>query len=306
MRSAVIAPRHCAFHAIAVVFATLGFVIACGALSLVRAQSLDAVLSGNQGHDTAEWTEVAAHLPDPATASAERLELAGDVLRARRFHADALAFYKAAMTRGADPRLVFKKMGIVCLEMQQPRLARLLFGRVVRLNKRDGVAWNDMAAADMASGESRAAIGEYRHAVRLENNNAVFHSNLAMAYFEVHAPENARRELQTALRLNPDILHRTDGSGYSAQLLSAEHFAELCLEMAHASAERGDVPELLEWLSKASERGLALRDAMQRDALLRPWLADPRVGVMLRNRELLRASKEAPMAVPSLGAAPQD
>ncbi len=270
-----------------------------------RAQSLAEVVHSHEGHETAEWTEVAAHLPDPATAGSARLEMAADVLRARRFHADALRFYDAALTQGADPRPILKKMGITCLEMGQPTLARLLFGRAVHLDKRDAVAWNDMAATELALGRPRAAVGEYGHAIKLDRNNAVFHANLALAYFEVHAPDSAREELAKAIRLDPDILHKTDSGGYNAQVLSADHYAEICFEMAHVYAGQNNVPLLLEWLSKASERGLDLHEGMGRDSLLRPWLGDARVQVLLQNQRLLSASNKGPTGVPSLGPAPQ-
>lgn len=264
-------------------------------------------------HGTAEWANLAEHLPDKATASGERLETAADVLRARRYTTDALEYYNLAMAHGADPSRVLKKMGITDLEMQQPRLARLLFQQSVHRNKRDGIAWNDLAAADLALGETHAALSEYRRAVKLEKNNAVFHANLALAYFEVHSPSNARRELDKATQLDPDVLHRTENSGYSAQVLSAEHYAEVCFAMAHLYAQQGDAPAMLEWLGKASERGLNLRDRMAQDAVLAPWLSDPRVGVLVQNAAVFNARNSNPAsslkrgtaAVPSLGAAPQ-
>ncbi len=264
---------------------------------------VDATHAGHE-HDSAEWVEIARHLPDPSTASSARLEMTADVLRARRFHADALSFYNAALNRGADGRVILKKMGITCLELQQPILARMLFARAIRLNKRDAVAWNDLAAADLALGNPYAAVGEYRHAIKIDRSNAVFHANIALAYFETRSPEDARRELEKAIHLDPEILHHSANGGFSAQVLSSAHFGDICFQMAHLSAQTGDVPHLLEWLSKASERGLNLHAAMEADPVLRPWLTDPRVLVLLQNHQRLNASNHVPSAVPSLGAAP--
>ena len=270
----------------------------------MRGQNLVEVSNAGHGHDTAEWVDIARHLPDPVTASSARLEMTADVLRARRFHADALSFYNAALNRGADGRVVLKKMGITCLELQQPILARMLFARALRLNKRDAVAWNDLAAADLALGNPHVAVGEYRHALKVDRSNAVFHANLALAYFEIRSPEDARRELEKAVHLDPDVLHHSANGGFSAQVLSSAHFGDICFQMAHLSAQGGDVPLLLEWLSKASERGLNLRAAMNADPVLRPWLTDPRVLVLLQNHQRLNASNHVPSAVPSLGAEP--
>ena len=284
--------------------AGLGFALAWLALLPgLHAQTLaDAMLSGRE-HDSAEWVDVARHLPDPLTASPERLEIAADVLRARRYDSDALNFYNAALNRGANQHLILKKMGITCLEMQQPTLARMLFARAVHLDKRDAVAWNDLAAADLALGNAGAAVGEYRHAVKVDRSVAVFHANLALAYFEVHSPDGARRELEKAVHLDPEVLHHSAGGGFSAQVLSSEHYGDICLQMAHLYAQSGNELVLLEWLSKASERGLNLRAVMEHDPVLRPWLSDPRVLILLQNHQRLNASTKSPSGVPSLGAA---
>lgn len=282
-----------------VVLASFSATLSAGGQSLA-----DAMRSGHE-HDSAEWADIARHLPDPATTSAERLELTADVLRARRFYPDALTFYNAALDHGADGHVILKKMGIACLEIQQPVLAKMLFARAAKLDKRDAIAWNDMAAADLALGDPRSAVSEYRHAIKLDRANAVFHANLALAYFEVHSPQEARRELDKALRLNPEVLHGTAHGGFSAQVLSSEHYGDMCLQMAHLYARKGDEATLLEWLGKASERGLNLRAAMQGDPVLLPWLNDARVLVFLRNHERLNASAKAPApaGVPSLGTA---
>ena len=287
-------------------------VLACAALALALlifcpvapAQNLAGAMQSGGEHDSPEWPDIARHLPDPATASKERLETAADVLRARRFYADALTFYNAALRQGASQGMVLKKMGITCLEMQQPALARTLFARAVHLDKRDAVAWNDTAAADLALGNARAAVGEYRRALKVDRENAVFHANLALAYFEVRSPDQARRELEKAVHLDPEVLHRSAGGGFSAQILSSEHYGDVCLQMAHLYAQSGNEPILLEWLSKASERGLNLRAAMEHDPVLHPWLNDARVLILLQNHQRLNASTKGPSGVPSLGAVP--
>ncbi len=286
--------------------------LACAALTLAvlvlcplaPAQNLAGAMQSGGEHDSAEWADIARHLPDPATASKERLEVAADVLRARRYYADALTFYNAAMSQGASQGMVLKKMGITCLEMQQPALARMLFARAVHLDKRDAIAWNDTAAADLALGNARAAVGEYRRALKVNRENAVFHANLALAYFEVRSPDQARRELEKAVHLDPEVLHRSAGGGFSAQVLSSEHYGDICLQMSHLYAQSGKESLLLEWLSKASERGLDLRAAMEHDPALRPWLNDSRILILLQNHQRLNASTKVPSGIPSLGAAP--
>ncbi len=268
-----------------------------------RAQDLSAVMGAGNDHTTAEWREVAAHLPDTLAEPPEKLEEAADILRARRYPGDALRFYDAALTRGGEPHALLKKMGITCLELQQPALARLFFQRAVRLNRKDAVAWNDLGAAEFTLGSFHAAIGDYRHAVKLTETSAVYHSNLALAYFETRHGEQARRELGRALSLDPDVLHKKTGSGYNAQVLASVRYGEICFEMARIYGVQGNVEVMLDWLTKASERGFGVREAMDHDAVLRPLLTDARVQVLLKNTQMLRAGNKAPGNVPSLGSA---
>ena len=280
----------------------------CPALQ-ARAQEAPTPALLDRTHTSEEWANIAAHLPDKATASAATLETTGDVLRARRYQTDALDFYALAMARGGDGSVLLKKMGVVCLEMQQITLARVMFERAVRLHKKDASAWNDLGAAEFTLHDMRGAIGAYRRAIKYNKSSAnnkssaVFHSNLALAYFEVNDPESARHELAKALKLDPDLLRRSDEGGYVAQVLASKSYPEICFEMARIYASQGNIDAMLDWMAKASERGFDLRAAMDRDASLRPFLADERVRVILKNAQTLRAAAKAPHGVPPLGSA---
>ena len=254
-----------------------------------------------RSHENPEWANIAAHLPDPATASAATIESAGDVLRARRYPQDAYRFYSAALARGGDSRLLLDKMGITCLEMQQITLARMLFQRAISLDKKNPAAWNNLGAADFVLHDTGGAIRAYKRAVKFQKNSAVFHSNLALAYFEARHTKDARRELAAALRLDPNLMQRKNEGGYTAQVLASQSYSEICFEMARIYATQGDTEAVLDWLTKASDRGFDVRAAMDIDPTLRPLLADPRVIVILKNTEVLRAKAKIPANIPSLG-----
>lgn len=273
-----------------------------GVYARCGAQNISTLIDTERQHDTPEWANIAAHLPDPSTASPGQLELAGDVLRARRYDGDALRFYNAALQRGGNQQVLTKKMGVTCLEMQQPLLARMYFQRSLRLNKKDPVSWNDLGASEFTLQDNRGALSAYKHALKLDKNSAVYHSNLALVYFETNDMESARRQLATAMRLDPDLLHKRNEMGYSAQLLATTRYAEICFEMARIYGSQGNMVAMLDWLTKASERGYDVRAAMDRDSVLRPMMIDPRVQVILKNAKLLRAGNKAPATnIPSLG-----
>ncbi len=267
------------------------------------AQGFHDPASPDARHSTAEWANVAEHLPDITTASAAKLELTGDVLRARRYQSDAMMFYTAAMERGGDPGVLLKKMGITCLEMQQAGVARTYFQRAVQLRRTDESAWNDLGAAEFTLHNVGSAIADYKHALKLARSSAVFHSNLALAYFEDGSAVKGRRELARAMQLDPELLHRAQTGGYNAQMLASTRYSEICFEMARIYAAQGDVEVMLDWLTKASDRGYDVRAAMDRDAGLRPFLADARVLTILQNTKQLRAGAVVPAKPPALDSA---
>lgn len=279
------------------------WVLVCGAGSFAAAQAQNVIQATSvDPHATAEWAIVAPHLPDPVSATPERLETAGDVLRARRFPEDAITFYKAAVLRGGDPGRILKKQGVVHLELHHGLLARLCFQQATKINKRDAEAWNNMGASDYMLGDIQAATGEYRKAVRLNRDSAVFHSNLSLAYFEAHNAKKARAELAKAFAIDPEILHHGSTGGYNLQILASSHYAEICFEMARQYAAQGDQATAISWLTKASERGYDVRAALKNDPQLAPYLQNEQVKVMLANTDQLHSKvpPDSRVRLPSL------
>lgn len=286
-------------HRISRLAATFAF-----ALSATAVAQTDVALRTRAAdpHNTEEWRIVAPHLPDPVTASPAKLEMAGDVLRVRRFPEDAITFYKAAIINGGDRSRLLKKEGVVHLEMQNGLISRLCFQQAVKIDKKDAEAWNNLGASDFMLGNTRAAIGEYKHAVKLKKSSAVFHSNLALAYFENKDGHSARTELQRAFTLDPEILHHNDSGGYNLQVLASTHYAEVCFEMARVYAAQGDAETTIAWLTKASERGFDVRSAMKGDSLLAPYLSVDRVKLMLANNDHMKKDVGSKAKPPGLGA----
>lgn len=257
----------------------------------------------NRTHDSTEWSNIAEHLPDPATASPQKLEQTADVLRARRYPADALRFYNAALERSGSALPLLKKMGIVCMEMQQLELARAYFQRAVSTDRRNAGAWNNLGAAEYLLHNDHASIRAYKRAIKLDKGSAVYHANLALVYFDGHDAQDGRRELARGLAIDPDLLRRDAQNGDTARVLATTSYPQICFEMARIYAAQGDVETMLDWLTKASDRGYNVRAAMDADGALRPMLADARVKALLRNEQTLRAAAKAPIKVPSLGPA---
>jgi Flp pilus assembly protein TadD len=243
-------------------------------------------------HHSDQWALIAAHLPDPATATPQELELEADILRARRFPDDALDYYKYAIARGGDQAKLLNKLGITELEMRNIELGRAYFHRAVALNKKDADAWNNLGAVEFVDGRADEAIADYKRAVKLKKRDAVFHANLGSAYFQRKDYGVARKEMATALKLDPLVFTRDgSGAGVEAHVLSSGDRARFSFEMARLFALNKDEDQMLYWLAKASDAGIDIQREMHKDAALAVFEKDPRVVTLVKNADALKAGR---------------
>ena len=257
-------------------------------------------------HEGSDWALIAPHLPNPATADARSLETAADVLRARRFPEDALDYYGYAMARGGNVSELLNKMGVLRLELRQTDLARAMFLRTVRANRRNAEGWNNLGVAEYVSQNYAQAISDYRRASKLDHKSAVFHANMGLAYFDAKDPDSARKQFALAIRLDPLILQRRDEGGGTMRILGTKNYPALCFEMAKVYAREHDIAAMRLALAKAIEGGFNVRDGMAADLYLQRYLKDPELLTVLANADGLRRRNIANIAVPKLGAPAQE
>lgn len=241
-----------------------------------------------QDHENPTWPGVAAHLPDPATATAAKLEQAADVLRARRFLEDAIDYFGYSLQRGGDEVRLLNKMGVTELELRRPVQARAYFQRVVKIKKKDSEGWNNLGAIEYLEGHFGSAISDYKRAIKLDKEAASYHSNLATAYFDKKDFESARKEYEIALKLDPDMLQHHGTAGTTTRMLSPEDHARFCYELARLYASRGDEQNMLHFLTMASESGFDVLHEMGSDNVLGKYRKDPRVLLLVKNARDLR------------------
>ncbi|MGF7179458.1 tetratricopeptide repeat protein [Tunturiibacter psychrotolerans] len=242
-------------------------------------------------HQSADWFAIEPHLPDPQTASWQKLELAADVLRARRFPEDALDYYGYAMRRGGPQQDLLIRMGVTELELRNITLARTYFLQVVRLQKKNAQGWNNLGAAEYVEGRYGSAISDYSKAIKLDKKSAIYHSNLGTAYFEEKNFERARQQFDIALTLDPDMMQHHEASGVEAHMLSPADHAHYCFEIARLYAHRGDEENMLRYLTLSSEGGFDVLGSMGSDEVLAKYRKDPRVITLVRTATALRNSK---------------
>jgi tetratricopeptide (TPR) repeat protein len=257
-------------------------------------------------HQDPTWLTVAPHLPDPATASPEKLETAGDVLRARRFPVDAIDYYTYALKRGGKEAVLLNKIGVTELELRHVVQARADFQRVVQLKRKSAEGWNNLGAVDYLDRRYNSAVSDYNHAIKLNRKSATFHSNLGMAYFDEKDFESARKQFNIALTIDPAMLEHQSSTGISAHLLSPDDHARFCYEMARLYAQRQDELNMLHFLTMASEGGYDVAGSLGSDQVLSAYRKDPQVVLLLHNAHALRANHisaaQIPAGVPPLPA----
>ena len=234
-------------------------------------------------HQGPDWEAIAPHLPDPKNSTAAQLELAGDVLRARRFPEDALDYYGYAMARGGNISDLLNKMGVVRLELRQNDLAKVMFERTVKVKKNNAQAWNNLGVTEYASHRYSQAISDYKKASKIDKHAAVYHSNMGMAYFESKDMESARKEFSVALKLDPNIMQGREGGGMTAHVLGTQNYPELCFEMARLYAHNHDPATMKMWIAKAAEGGYDVPEAMRDDTAMAPYLKDEDIKLILQN-----------------------
>jgi Flp pilus assembly protein TadD len=257
----------------------------------VQAQGSDmsAQLARIDRHQTVEWLEIEPHLPNMATATAAQLELAGDVLRARRFPEDAVEYYTSALKRGGEETSLMNKLGVTELELRNITVARLYFQRVVRLQRKDARAWNNLGAVEYIDGRFGNAISDYGRAIKLDAKEATYHSNRGTAYFETKNYDRARREFDIALKLDPDMAAHMGTTGVEVHMLSPSDRARYCFELARLYAHRGDEIQMLHYLQMSSEGGFDVEHALSSDEILTRYRKDPRVLTLIHNAKALRS-----------------
>jgi tetratricopeptide (TPR) repeat protein len=239
-----------------------------------------------------QWAEIEKHLPDPATATPQLLETQGDILRARRFPEDAIDYYKYALARGGAEAPLENKLGLTELEMKNVELARAYFKRAVKISGKDAKAWNNLGAVEYVDGANADAVSDYKRAIKLDKRQAVYHANLATAYFGRKDYKGARQEMAVALTIDPKIFDKEPSAGgVAAHVLTSEDRARFCFEMAKLYAQGGQEEQMLHSLAMASEGGMDVQREMRKDSVLAKYELDPRVAVLVHNAQALRVDR---------------
>jgi tetratricopeptide (TPR) repeat protein len=257
-------------------------------------------------HATPEWATIGPHLPDPETATPEKLAMAADVLRARRLQDDALDYYRYALKRGGDESKLENDIGVTLLELNRHVEARIAFKRAIQVKPKYAQAWNNLGAVEYVAGNPKSALVNYLRAVKLDKKSAVYRSNLGTAYFELKDYESARSEFEKAMKLDNNVFRGGGWAGVEAQVLSTGDRGRYCFEMAKMAARQHDDDNVVRWLARSSEAGFDVKTQMEGDKDFAAYRKDPRIAIAIRNAHAIRTGQIADSGVepPSTGQNP--
>jgi tetratricopeptide (TPR) repeat protein len=213
--------------------------------------------------------------PNPVL-SGEELERRGDLLRSEKAYLDSLDYYRAALTKGGNPGILYNKMGITELQMQRFKDALKDFQRSVKADKDYADAYNNIGVIYYLQKKYGKAIKNYGIALKLREDSASFHSNLGSAYFSKKKFDKATEEYTRALQLDPDIFDRTSLTGVAAQMSSPEDRAHYDYVVAKMYARLGVADRSLLYLRKAMEEGYKDINDVYKDAEFASLRKDPR------------------------------
>lgn len=199
--------------------------------------------------------------PPPENASAKQLEKQGDTLRLEKAFLDSIDYYDAAMKK-ADSAALHNKAGISYFLLQRERDAKREYKRAIKLDKNYPEAHNNLGALLYEERKYGPAIKEYKKAIRLNDENASFHKNLGTAYFSKKDFHHASIEYERAMAIDPSVFDRHASGGISINLISSSDLGHFYYVMAQMYGEHGNLKECRYYLSKASEQGYPIRDAL--------------------------------------------
>src|SRR5229473_4519767 len=80
------------------------------------------------------------------------------------------------------------------------------YGKALKLNRRDAVAYHNLGWLEHLSGDDASSLRELANAVAVDPGNAVFHLSYGMLLEELRDKDKSREEYQIAIELSPSIV----------------------------------------------------------------------------------------------------
>lgn len=211
-----------------------------------------------------------------ASMTVAQLEEAGDQARANKEFDDAVDFFSTALRKDKKNPVLYNKLGLTYLRLNNLRAAKYNFQRAVKFNSKFADAINNIGAVQYMEKNYGAATQQFKKAIALNETRASFHVNLGAAWFAQKKLDRAIAEYARALELNPDAL-TAGNAGVAAQIASPEERARYAYMLAKIYAKLGLTDQCLLNLRRAKEEGYPDMRNIYKDVEFAQLRNDPRM-----------------------------
>jgi hypothetical protein len=199
----------------------------------------------------------------------------GDDEQARGATEAAAALYAKAVALQPDAA-TYLRLGQCYETLSRFEQAQQEYERAVRKNGGDADAWMRLAVLRHRRGQFGKAANAYERALKIRPDWALAHRNLATAHLDRAELEEAFREYREAYRVRHTSLEASDTASVTARDPALQHYV-----FAKVYAAEGEIESALSSLRKARDAGFRDLERIRDDAEFRPFLDDPRFGVLL-------------------------
>ena len=192
------------------------------------------------------------------TAKATKLEAAmkaeeqGDLARAHNNYAQAAYYYQNAIHFTRQNPVLYNKLGIVELQLNERGQARKDFGQALKYDPRPTSALNNLGAVALMDKKYKPAVSYFKKALAMDETMATTHVNLADAWIGLGEADRGMTEYARALELDADVLTGSP-EGVIAQIATPEQRARISYMIAKAYMKRGNIDGALDSLRTAKE-----------------------------------------------------
>jgi tetratricopeptide (TPR) repeat protein len=164
------------------------------------------------------------------------------ILAAEGKFAEAIGDMRRLIRSGADDPMLLLQLGSLYVAAQQPRAAIDIFTQLLEKDPENARARRGRADAYLSIGKQAEAIGDYDHALRIDDQDTGTLNNLAWVL--ATSPDAKLRDGERAIELATKASELTE---YQA--------AHILSTLAAAYAESGDFAKAKEWSQKAVDLG---------------------------------------------------
>ncbi len=205
----------------------------------------------------------------------------GDLDRLHNEYASALSQYYSAVRVDSNSAVLYNKMGIAELQLNERGRARRYFLRAQKLDPQYFAPLNNLGVLDLLDRRYKPSISYLKQALALDENNAHTHLNLAEAWMGLNNVDYAMTEYARALELDADVLSASP-EGIAAQYTTPEQRARISFLIAKLYMKRGNLDGALEYLRRAKDGFYPDMSSVYKDPVFTALWDDPRLAKIVK------------------------